>query len=270
MFSYLTRHPKRCSPLVAAGLCAAALLTLAPRYAAAQAARSKAPPAGSKAASTTPSPPKAAAKVAPQQAEDAAARDRVLQSKDWQDTMREFKKWLSTQSLYDADQVEQIKVRLDRGIKRMTSAQLHLFMSSMRPKMNVLTSERAQDAQAHLSETFEVASPAYAKRIRQRLPDPLSASAAQIEHSLTMLVSKRQNTIDMQKSFDFARQQIVANNQAQVAARQQAQARERTSAESEGPPTPRPTRFDYPIGDAFNTGWDGQAGVTWDLNGSRF
>ena len=153
----------------------------------------------------------------------------------------------------------------------MTADQMHRFMSGMRTKMTVFTSERAEEAQSYLAELLEVASPAYAKRIRQKFPDPLLASASQIDHSLTMLVSKRQSTAEMQKHFDQARQQVVEYNKAQATARQQEIARQQdVQTQPESSPQLKTNTFDYPIGDAFNTGSDGYAGVTWTLGGYRF
>jgi hypothetical protein len=270
MYRHLTGQLKPLLPHLAGGICAAAMLVVGPQRAPAQSANSKNLPAASKVPAAAKSQPKSAAKAVPPSAAEIAARDSVLRSEDWQKTVGEFKKWLDMQSLYDDQQVTQINARLDQGIKRMTADQLHRFMSSMYGKMKIFTSDRAEEAQAYLAETFEVASPAYARRIRQRLPDPLTASAAQVDHALTMLVSKRQNAIELQKKFDIARQQVVEYNQAQARARQVEIAREQPDVESERSPPLKTNNFDYPIGDAFNTGWDGQAGVTWTLGGYRF
>ncbi len=263
----------RNASLARRGLSAILLMAIVASSAPAQTTKAKAPPAATKAPaakSAASGQPKSAAKAAPPSAGELAAREGVLKSEDWDKSVGEFRKWLEMQSLYDEDQVAQITSRLDQGIKRMSADQLHRFMSSMYGKMKIFTSDRAHEAQVYLAETFEVASPTYAKRIRQRLPDPLTASAAQIDHSIAGLVAKRHNAVDLQKKFELARQQVAEYNQSQTRARQQEIARQQPDVESEQAPPLKTNTFDYPIGDAFNTGYDGYAGVTWTLGGYRF
>ena len=215
--------------LVVGGIGAAGLLAAVPHSAWAQASapKAKAPSSGAKAPnaaaskSAAPNKPAPAAKPAPLSPADAAAREEIMHSQPWQDTLHNFNQWLSIQTIYEPAQVEQIKSRLATGIGRMTPAQMQFFMKDMQEKLAVLNSEQGQNAAAYLAQTFAVASPAYARKLRQKLPDVLSMTAAQINQRLLVFASKHQATIDMQKTFEDSRQQQIAYNQAQLAAQLQ-------------------------------------------------
>lgn len=209
---------------IAALLCAAVAT-----YAFAQAqAPKKAPPAGTKA--TTPAPAQAGAggtaTKAPAQpsglsAEDMAAKEKILNSPEWKQTFHDFNQWMSAQAIYDADQVAQIRKRMQLGISRMTPAQLERFQSDIQEKLVVLTSDEAKQAGTYLTETFAVASPAYARKVRAKLPDVLTMTAAQINQQLDLFASKHAAALKTQKTFEADRQQSIAYNQAQLAAMRQ-------------------------------------------------
>ena len=281
MFRNLKAHAKWMSPLVVIVL-GAGMFFAAPHGAAAQAsapqrnpsARTVAP-SGAKAASAAPQQSKGAAKSIPQSG-DAATREQILASAAWHDTLRQFDEWLAGQTLYDAEQVKIIRLRLEAGIKRMSAAQMQRFLIAMNAKLEVLKSDHTRKAQEYFAETLAVASPAYARRVRQQLPDVLSMNAAQINQKLTAIAAKRQSTAHMQKTFDYARQQQIAFNEAQTRARerdQREQAAERASSASNSaqPNNFTPAAEYYPYSDdAFDTGYDGYAGVTWTIGSSRF
>jgi hypothetical protein len=266
--------------LVSGGMCAAGALLASPADVAAQAGSAKASaprtPAAAKSRPGTPAPTAPAAKTDPTQAaEFSAAREEILHSEDWQQTMAQFHQWLDSQKMYDASQVKQIKARLEVGIKRMTAIQLQRFLAGIHDKLETLAGQRAIDAEAYLTETLSVASPAYARKIRQQLPDVLSMTAAQVDQKLASFAVKQQSSAQLQKSFNSTRQQQIALHEAQRAS-QQEQIRASQRAESNAS-TPQPNNFTpatdyYPIipGGNFDTGAGGYAGMTWTLSGSRF
>jgi len=67
--------------------------------------------------------------------EDVAAREQILHSQQWQQTLHDFNEWLSIQTLYDPQQVQQIKTRLAAGINRMTPAQMEWFLNDTQAKL---------------------------------------------------------------------------------------------------------------------------------------
>ncbi|HEY1601954.1 MAG TPA: hypothetical protein VGG64_20295 [Pirellulales bacterium] len=266
--------------LVAGAMCVAGALLASPANVAAQAgsAKSRATrvPAAAKPKPGKPVQTAPAGKVDPSQAaEFSAAREEILHSEDWQQMIAQFHKWLDTQKMYDASQVKQIKARLEVGIKRMTAIQLQRFLAGMHEKLDTLSGQRAIDAEAYLTETLSVASPVYARKIRQQLPDVLSMTAAQVDQKLASFAVKQQSSAQLQKSFNAARQQQIAITEAKRAS-QQEQLRASQRVESNAS-TPQPNNFTpaidyYPIipGGNFDTGSGGYAGMTWTLSGSRF
>jgi hypothetical protein len=215
---------------MALALCAVAACGTIPRRLMAQAAPRQ-PKA--EAPKTSPSGSKGAAKAsapARQPVDEAASRAAVLDSPSWRDTLGRFNDWLAVQVLYDDEEVKRIRARLEAGIGRMSSAQLQTFEADLRAKLDVLTSDRALDAQDYLAEKFLVASDAYARRIRQQLPDVLSMTPGQIEQRLSIFASKRRSRADIQSSFEQSRDQRVAANSAKLKARQQRRPSRNTAA----------------------------------------
>ncbi len=174
----------------------------------------KAPVGGTKA-------PAAGAKAPPPPAPNSAEREQILESPQWKQTIADFEAWLSSQKIYDAQQVKQTRARLEVGISRMTPAQLEWFERDLQAKLKVLTSDQAQEAEAYLLQTLAVASPTYSRKIRQKLPDLLTASAAQVSQQLAGFAAKRDATTQLQQAFSDSRQQQIAYNQSLASERQQ-------------------------------------------------
>ena len=182
---------------------------------------------------------------------DSAARNDILQSRSWQDTLQEFNDWLSSQVLYGDEEVRHIRARLEAGINRMSAEQLQIFMNALRERLVVLKSDRALDAQDYLAEKFLVASDAYTRKIREQLPDVLSMTAAEIDRRLSIFASKRLQRTQKQAVFEQSREQRLASNTAQVKARQQQKDRiaNRTTEAARAASTPNdftPSRDYFP------------------------
>ena len=255
---------------LAAGVMGIAVLTAEPRAAAAQvnAKQKQAAAAPKSAPGSAKSAPKTAAAKQPV---DTVAQQVVLQSPEWQRMIARFNDWLSDQSLYDPDQVKQIKQRLDAAIQKMSAEQLRAFLADMVAKLEVLISDRAKDAEAYLTETLSVASPAYARRLRQQLPDVLTMTPGQIDQKLTGFAAKRQSLVQMHKTFDDGRQQQIAYNHARLKAKQESKERALDRAESaaaaaagSGQSDAMPARDYYPfLGDQYGSSLYYFGGFGW-------
>jgi hypothetical protein len=223
MQTNLTQNIKRNFHRTLIGLVAALLCAAVATHAFAQAGapKTKAPPAGTK--TTTPAGAGGTATKAPAtsstlSAADIAAKDKILNTPEWKQTFHEFNEWMSAQVIYDADQIQQVRKRMALGISRMTPAQLERFQSDIQEKLAVLNSDQAKQAGTYLTETFAVASPAYARKVRAKLPDVLTMTAAQINQQLDIFAVKHAAALKTQKTFEADRQQSIAYNQAQLAA----------------------------------------------------
>jgi hypothetical protein len=163
------------------------------------------------------------------------ARQQILHSDRWQDMQFDFGQWLTEQSLYDHQQVEETLARMRRGVSRMTAAQLTRFLSDMEGRLDVLTSPAGREARVYFNKKFKVASAAYAKRIRQDLPDLVTTSPSQLDEWLAVHTKKRSAAQQRQITFNEARQQSVVSNQSQRQAEsQERQRRAQRSAASTG------------------------------------
>jgi len=182
--------------------------------------------------------------------DEEAARRQILHSDQWQDMQFDFDQWLSVQSIYTPEEVQDIIARMERGVSRMTSGQLQRFLVDMQDRLDVLNSPNALSAQIYLTEKLQVASAAYAKRIRESLPDVLTTSAAQMEKQLLVHAQRRSAAQQRTSAFKDARQQSVASNQAQrqaqVAEQQRRVARNRGAAERNAVGDISPSREYFP------------------------
>ncbi len=106
----------------------------------------------------------------------------------------------------------------------MSAEQLQKFMVGLQDKLEILYSSLAQDAERYLTEKAAVASEAYMKRIRDQIPDVLTASASQINQQLVAYAARRQGRRDTQQRFEDNRPNRVAANQARLQQRQEAHA----------------------------------------------
>ncbi|HEY1600236.1 MAG TPA: hypothetical protein VGG64_11570 [Pirellulales bacterium] len=242
-------------------LCAIGLFVMTPRSTVAQATAPAQGAASKGTATSGGAKAKSAAAATPAHAEDSAARDRILNSAPWKQMLQSFEVWLDSQTLYDPQQVKQIRARLAAGISRMTSGQLQWFLTDMEAKMEILNSPRAHDAQDYLAQTLAVASPAYARKIRDRVPDVLTSTAAQLNQRLSAFAAKQHSTIDMQKTFEDARQQQIATNAAQLASQQQESERALDRAQASAASSGSKSNNFTPARDYFpNAGNDGPFG----------
>jgi len=155
----------------------------------------------------------------------AAARDEILQSSEWRETMRDWEKWLAVQKIYDVQQVKKLKQQLAAKVKRMSAEELGDFLDDMEAKLQILMGAEARDARRWLTETLSVASDKYAKKVRAGLPDVANLSAGELQAELDRFENQRGQTRQSEAAFQRARQDRVKAVQAEL--RQQHEESER-------------------------------------------
>jgi hypothetical protein len=145
-------------------------------------------------------------------AQTTSDREKILNSDDWRNTMRDLHEWSSVQQIYDKDQLAKKKQQLDKKIAGMSADQLTDFLSDLKQKLQILHSDEARKARAWLDETMEVAAPAYAKKIRDKLPDVAESTAAQLQEQLDVysnqIAARRKNAADDKESREQEVKQI--------------------------------------------------------------
>ena len=132
-----------------------------------------------------------------------ASRAKILDSDEWKKTMHDFEEWASVQQIYDKDQMAKLKQRLEQKVAGMSADQMTDFIRQLKQKLTILHSAEARDARKWLSETLAVAAPAYANKIRAKLPDIATLTGAQLQLQLDAfedrIAEKRKNSADFAK-----------------------------------------------------------------------
>lgn len=144
-------------------------------------------------------------------ADDAAAKQQILDSPAWREAMRGFNEWLSVQVTYDKDQVAQIKAQTKQKINKMSAAQLRAYLDDMRKKLAILGSKEGIEARSWAEGYLNVLTAARAEKFRQQLPDVANMTAAQVQQALYDLQQRRDARSASQKAFDQVRDQQVAS-----------------------------------------------------------
>ncbi len=139
-------------------------------------------------------------------------RQTILNSPQWKQTMRDFEEWSSVQQIYDKDQMAKLKQQLEQKVAGMSADQMTDFMDDLKQKLTILHSDEARDARKWLSETFAVAAPAYAEKLREKLPDIATLTAAQLQLQLDKyedeMAAKRKYATDFAKEREDQAKQI--------------------------------------------------------------
>ena len=135
-----------------------------------------------------------------------------LTGDEWQDTLLRFEQWLSVQTLYDAEQVRQMRARFAERAKRTSTADRKHFINEVDAKLQILYSPGIYELEAYFEETLAAATPAYAKKRRQQLPDVVGLTPEQLKERLARFALRHQSTAEVHQTFEQMRQlQIVAH-----------------------------------------------------------
>lgn len=226
-------------------LCSLAMLMLiallSPSLASAQQSKAtKAPAAAPRTKSPSPAPraPAAASPAAPAGGTKAAApaaarpadpaddakKKEILASSRWRRATFELNEWLTTQSIYDAKEVQGIKADLAARVAKMNSRELTAMLDDMDAKFRILESKPAQDAGAWLAQYLSILSDTKREEVLKQLPNIGTMTPAQLNQEIVKIQRKRQSMIRAQATFDQTRQAQVdatlkANQEAQQAMR---------------------------------------------------
>jgi hypothetical protein len=210
-------------------LTAAILLTTSsidggPRRASAQAAKPK--PAAQPAAPKQTAAPATSAAPASAAEEDAIRKRAILDSPQWRRAMFEFKEWLSTQKLYDAAQVAQIKDNFNHKVARMSADEVQFMLQDMQAKFQILESPQAQEARAWMASYLSVMSDKKRAEVLKQMPNLATMTAGQLAQEIAKIEQKRTNIERQEAAFQSTRQAEVQQQFAQDRAMQQALARQ--------------------------------------------
>ncbi len=164
-------------------------------------------------------------------------RDKILNSPEWKQTMKDLEQWSTVQQIYDKDQMAKLKQQFEKKIADMPADQIKEFMDDLKQKLKVLNSDEARNAREWLAETLAVAAPAYAEKIREQLPDIATLSAAQLQLQLdeyeNKIAAKRKYASEFAKQREDQAQQIreqrIRNQNARLESQMAAEATPRSN-----------------------------------------
>jgi hypothetical protein len=169
-----------------------------------------------------------------------------LTGDEWIDTVLRFEQWLTVQTLYDADQVKQMRAKFAQRVKSTPTADRRQFMDDTDAKLQTLYGSRALDLQNYFAESLSVASPAYVKKSRQQLPDVVLSTPEQLKEGLARIAAKHRSTVEVQQAFDQTRQMQIASHEAKSDPRRRGQSRPPAGhIASASPGTGRQSRSGY-------------------------
>jgi hypothetical protein len=166
-------------------------------------------------------------------AQQEAARQKILDSDRWRRAEREMNEWLSVQTLYTDEQVAAIQQRLREDMATKSPRELEDLLKDMEGRLEVLMSPEAEDARDWLRDFLRV-SRNPEERLGRQKPDVWNMTASQIRAELRWLQQTRDQRQQAQAAF---RQGQAVRSQAAQQAR-----------EARRPATPATTanRADWP------------------------
>jgi len=145
---------------------------------------------------------------------EAAKKRQIMESPEWKQAKYAFDEWISVQKIYDAKRVAEIKKQLRANIEAMTAEEFGEFLLDMQNKLKILTSKEAREARAWLARNMALAAAPYRAKMRKKLPDVASMTAAQLDQALRTFEAQR--AASAKESVDAAsarKQQIQATQQ---------------------------------------------------------
>ncbi|MEQ8848067.1 hypothetical protein [Botrimarina sp.] len=175
-------------------------------------------------------PPEAAKEAGLPTEDEAAARQRILQSDSWRRLMRSFDEWLSVQKVYTEPEVAQMKDSLQERVATLTAAELQDFMADTSERLDVLMSESARSARSYLGVLTQQARRERVFRSGD-VPDVFDLTVSQLRDELDQLQQRRAERAAAQQKFNQAQAQrnAAAAQQRQSQAQQQENIRQARS-----------------------------------------
>lgn len=226
-----------CAPLILALTANPAAGADPPRVAAeatAQPHEAADPSAGSEATVQAPNSAPTSDTAADGAAADAAAKQQILQSEAWKAAMNRLDEWLSVQVAYRPEEIDDLQQRMRAKVAAMSSGELQEFLHQMDEKLNILHSPQGVQARRWANQYLELLSDARAAEFRQRIPDVVNMTAAQISDALVEIQQIQADKATRSAQFDKFRQAEVQAANARDRAQAQAAAAARAATPASG------------------------------------
>ncbi|MGH7137806.1 MAG: hypothetical protein ACREHD_18815 [Pirellulales bacterium] len=146
---------------------------------------------------------------------EKARRELILKSELWRNTLAGLDQWLSIQTMYDKNQIEDIKKQVSGRVEKMSADELEDFRQQLDAKLTMVLSPEGRDILGWVAENLARAAPAYRKKLGIEYPDVARLTAAQLREQLDLLIQKRSDAQANSAAFDRARRARIAGLQAE-------------------------------------------------------
>lgn len=178
---------------------------------------------------------------------EKARRDLILKSELWRNTFAGLDQWLSIQTMYDKDQIDDIKSQVADRVEKMSADELEDFRQQIDAKLEMVLSPEGRDILEWVAANMARAAPAYRKKLGIEYPDVARLTPAQLRQQLDLLIQKRSDAKANSAALERARDARIAGLQAQQqqAFQERQKALDRSAATMSSPYNPRPQR-QYP------------------------
>jgi len=174
--------------------------------------------------------------VAAAAGDDLVRKAEIMNGDRWQRAVFEFGQWLTTQTIYTPQEINQIKADFNRRVMAMSAYELEYLVDDLDTKLVILATPAAQDAKAWLGEYLAAMSDQRRAQELRQVPNRAGMSAAELQREIERIDRTRAGLQQRQQSFDQRRDTLTdtaaSNRQQSAAAAAAAQARVRSPAYS--------------------------------------
>lgn len=140
---------------------------------------------------------------------DLARKIEMMHSERWHRSIFEFGRWLTTQTIYTPEEVNQIKYDFNARVAGMTSYELEYLLDDLDEKLAILASPEAQDAKAWMGEYLAAMSDRNRAEQLRKVPDRATMTAAQLQQEIDRIGRTRASLQRQQQAFDERRQGLI-------------------------------------------------------------
>jgi len=175
---------------------------------------------------------------------ERARRELIFKSEPWRNTFAGLDQWLSIQTMYDKDQIADIKKQVSARVENMSADDLEDFRQQLDAKLQMVLSPEGRDILGWVAANLARAAPAYRKKLGIEYPDVAKLTVAQLREQLDLLIQKRSGAQQSSAAFERARQARIAGLQAQQQQdfQERQRALDRTPSSVSSPYNPGPAR----------------------------
>ncbi len=182
-------------------------------------------------------------------ADELAARQDILDSAEWRRAMFEVNEWLTRQSVYTPEQVDEMREEFRQRVAEMDAAELKLLLGDLETKLQILDNPQVREARAWMAEYVAVLSTRKREEVLRDLPNLARLTPGQLHQEVVRIKQKRSGIDSRQAAFGASQAQRVAS---QVRANQAA-SRNVGQVRSNRPATLSPYRSPSNVNERLNT-----------------